>query len=213
MITRKRALLIIVMSTLCVARMGWVGRAMDQVRQQTRTDEAVLKYGVSGRGVTVAILDRGIEWGNPDFVKPDGTTRIKWILDMSGQSLCSPDNPPPVEYTEAQINAARQGGPLLNHRDAVGHGTATAGVAAGNGRTFADGKYRGIAPETDLIIVKLTSEGARAHDDQPAEAAFQGCIDQALDWLDAKISPYWDSPRSPSSIAELSGGRLTAPRQ
>src|SRR5262249_9432301 len=73
-------------------------------------------------------------------------------------------------------------------RDAMGHGTATAGTAAGNGRAFANGKYAGIAPEADLIIVKLTSEGAPAHDNQPAEAPFQGCIDQALTWLDGKIT-------------------------
>lgn len=31
------------------------------------------------------------------------------------------------------------------------------------------------------------SEGAPAHDGQPAETPFQGCIDEALDWLDEKI--------------------------
>jgi subtilisin family serine protease len=161
---------------------------MDLVRQETQTDAAVAKYGVTGRGVTVGILDRGIDWRNPDFIKADGTTRIKWILDMSGQNLCDPSNPPPAEYTEAQINAALAGGPPINERDAVGHGTATAGVAAGNGGAFANGRYRGMAPEADLIIVKLSSEGAPAHDEQPAETPFQGCIDQALDWLDGKIT-------------------------
>jgi hypothetical protein len=61
-------------------------------------------------------------------------------------------------------------------------------VAVGNGRAFASEKYRGIAPEADLIVVKLTSEGAPAHDGEPAEIPFQGCIDQALDWLNGKMS-------------------------
>jgi subtilisin family serine protease len=51
--------------------------AMDLVRQETHTDEAIAKYGVTGKGVTIAILDRGIDWQHPDFIKPDGTTRIK----------------------------------------------------------------------------------------------------------------------------------------
>lgn len=161
--------------------------ALDLVRVETRTDEAVATFGVSGEGVTIAILDRGIDWQHPDFVNDDGTTRIKWLLDMSGFNLCDPGNPPPIEYDETAINSALAGGPPLPFRDAVGHGTATAGTAAGNGRALADGRYRGIAPGADLIVVKLTSEGAPAHGGEPAETAFQGCIDDALDWLDGKI--------------------------
>ncbi|MDY7093199.1 MAG: S8 family serine peptidase [Acidobacteriota bacterium] len=161
--------------------------ALDSVRVETRTDEAVEAFRVSGKGVTVVILDRGIDWEHPDFLDDAGATRIKWMLDHSGFNLCNAGNPPPVEYTEAQINSALSGGPSLAMRDAVGHGTATAGTAAGNGRGLMDRRYRGIAPEADLIVVKLTSEGAPAHDGEPAEAFFQGCIDDALDWVDEKI--------------------------
>ena len=45
-------------------------------------------------------MDRGIDWDHPDFVNPDGTTRIKWLYDMS------PEHPAPVEFSAAQINAA-----------------------------------------------------------------------------------------------------------
>jgi hypothetical protein len=157
-------------------------------RQETRADDAEAAYGVTGRGVTVAILDRGIDWTNPDFIKPDGTTRIKWLLDTEGQNGCDMHNPPPREYSEADINAALQGGPPINSRDALGHGTVTAGIAAGNGRAFADGMYRGMAPEADLVIVRLTSEYVPPHDGQPEQQPFQGCIEQALDWLDQKIT-------------------------
>src|SRR5260370_6629811 len=150
---------------MAIGRLGFtclvkIALGMDLVRQETQTDAAVARYGVTGRGVTVAILDRGIDWRHPDFVKADGTTRIKWMLDMSGQNLCDPANAPPVEYTEAQINAALAGGPPIPERDAVGHGTATAGVAAGNGNAFAGGRFHGSAPEADLVIVQLTAHGA-----------------------------------------------------
>lgn len=141
----------------------------------------------TGTGVTIAILDRGIDWRSPEFINPDGTTRIRWILDQSGQNWCSPDNPDPVEISADQINAALQSGEDIGFRDAVGHGTATAGLAAGNGSSL-DGRYRGVATDADLIIIKATSEGAAAHGSVRAEAAFSGCIDQALDWLDAKIT-------------------------
>src|SRR6266852_2087569 len=70
----------------------------------------------------------------------------------------------------------------------VGYGTLTAGIAAANGRAFAGGKYQGMAPGADLIIVKSTSDGAPAHDGQPPEAPFLANLMQALDWVDQKIT-------------------------
>ncbi len=146
----------------------------------------------TGKGVTVAIIDRGIDWRNPDFLNPDGTTRIKAALDMSAQSNWCFDSaqfpkPQAVEITEDQINAALKGTSTLDFRDAVGHGTATAGLAAGNGSALADKKYAGIAPEADLLIVKQTSEGAPAHGDQPEEKQFNACFDDAVDWVAQKM--------------------------
>ncbi len=156
------------------------------VASETGATEAVAKFGVTGKGVIVAILDRGIDYTLKDFRNADGTTRIKYMLDMSGQNLCASNNPAPVEYTAATINAALKAGKALAERDAVGHGTVGAGLAAGNGSAFANGKYAGLAPEADLLIVKVTSEGAAAHGTQPAEAPFQGCFSSALDWVVAR---------------------------
>ena len=159
-----------------------------QLAIETQLANAVAKYGITGEGVIVAILDRGIDYTHPDFRHPDGTTRILYLLDMSGQNLCASNNPAPLEYNAVQINAALQGGTPLNTRDAVGHGTVTAGIAAGNGRAIGAGEYAGMAPAADLLIVKVTSEGAPAHGTQMAESAFQGCYSQALDWVIGKAN-------------------------
>jgi minor extracellular serine protease Vpr len=154
------------------------------VNKDTQADAAFAKYGASGQGVIVAIMDRGIDYTHPDFRNADGTTRIKMMWDMSAQNLCASNNPAPIVYTEAQINAAlATGGTPLAERDAVGHGTVTAGIAAGNGSALgkASLQYAGIAPQADLLIVKVTSEGAPAHGTQAAEVGFQGCFNQALD--------------------------------
>lgn len=163
--------------------------------------------GATGKGVVIAILDRGIQWQHPDFINPDGTTRIKAMLDMSGQNFCDAGNPAPVEYTEAQINAALHGGASIPLRDAVGHGNVTAGIAAGNGRAAADGRFAGVAPDADLIIVKVTSDGAPAHDNQPAESAFTACYTQALDWLETKL----DALGEPAAVLINSGVQLWGP--
>jgi subtilisin family serine protease len=154
------------------------------VNTDTQADKAFAKYGATGKGVIVAIMDRGIDYTHPDFRNADGTTRIRMMWDMSAQNLCDAGNPAPVVYTQAQINAAlAAGGTPLAERDAVGHGTVTAGIAAGNGSALgkASLQYAGIAPQADLLIVKVTSEGAPAHGTQPAENPFQGCFNQALD--------------------------------
>jgi minor extracellular serine protease Vpr len=160
--------------------------AMDAVRVETKTDLAETQFGVNGTGVTIAILDRGINFRNADFRKADGSTRIRAMLDQTGFNSCTSGTA--VEYTEAQINAALIGGPNIAMRDAVGHGDATAGTAAGNGRSLASLKYRGIAPNADLIIAKVTSEGAPAHDGELAEPAFNGCLTTAIDWVGAKMN-------------------------
>ncbi len=122
-------------------------------------------YNLSGRGVLIGIIDSGIDYENPDFRNEDGTTRIVSLWDQSASG-----NPPAgytagSEFTREEINAvleesASDGFPGLSKgaalsRDTSGHGTAVAGIAAGNGRGSEDRIYRGTAPEAEFIIVKM----------------------------------------------------------
>ena len=111
---------------------------------------------LTGRGVLVGVIDSGIDYANPVFRNADGTTRIRNLWD---QSLS--ENPPEgyligTEYTSEQINEALRQPTMQEQRqivpsqDTSGHGTAVAGVAAGN-----SSEYRGVAYESDLIVVKL----------------------------------------------------------
>lgn len=121
----------------------------------SRSSETGTGGPLFGKGVLVAVLDSGINYELPDFRNQDGSTRIirLWDQTISG-------NPPlgyqiGTEYTRAQINEALEGNQgVIPSRDVSGHGTAVAGVAAGNGRG-SDGEYRGVASESDLLIVKL----------------------------------------------------------
>ena len=149
--------------------------AIDKVRLETGVDAAIAKYGITGRNVVVGILDRGIDWLNNDFRNGDGTTRVAYIFDLTddtGAHATGNSYGVGTIYTRAQINQALTSGVALPTRDAVGHGTTTTGLAAGNGRNSLGGKYRGIAPNATIISVKIVSDGAPAHDDQPAESAY-----------------------------------------
>lgn len=116
---------------------------------------------LSGAGVLVGIIDSGIDYTHPDFCNEDGTTRIAALWDQSFQS----DNPPEgyplgTLFTREEINLALKE-PLRGNRrrivpsvDLSGHGTHVAGIAAGNGRA-SGGQYRGVAFESELLVVKL----------------------------------------------------------
>lgn len=72
-----------------------------------------------------------------------------------------------TEFTRAVIDRAleqtteRERFALCPSRDISGHGTHVTGIAAGNGRA-SQGRYRGVAYESPLLIVKLGTPGERS---------------------------------------------------
>src|SRR5689334_12688961 len=126
---------VIAFGTLMVTPQG--AAADDLVKQETRVADAFANYGITGNGVIVAIMDRGIDWQNNDFRNLDGTTRIAYIFDLTDDAGATLSGNPygiGTIYTRAQINNALLLGTTLSTRDAVGHGTSTAGICCGNGR-------------------------------------------------------------------------------
>lgn len=122
--------------------------------QPVREEE---RYGLSGEGVLISIIDSGIEYIHPDFQNDDGTSRILYMWDQTAQGAPPQGFRSGVEYDNSQINSALASGnpqEIVPETDFIGHGTAVAGVAAGNGRA-SGGETTGIAPKASLIVVKL----------------------------------------------------------
>ncbi len=118
-------------------------------------------YNLSGRGVIVGIIDSGIDYTHPDFINEDGTSRILYIWDQTIQGSPPAGFKNGTEYDSIQLNAALnspQPYTIVPSMDTVGHGSAVAGVAAGNGRA-SEGFQRGVAPEASIITVKLGHHG------------------------------------------------------
>lgn len=120
-------------------------------RQMVEADASL-----TGRGIMVGIIDSGIDLSHPDFRNIDGTTRVRWLWDQTAN-----EGAPPigynmgVEYSSEEINRllSEDVRPLPGE-DNERHGTPVAGIAAGNGRG-SDGRFAGIATESELIVVKL----------------------------------------------------------
>lgn len=145
------------------------------IRQQ-KADEVVRGgyLGLTGKGVLVAVIDSGIDFRHPDFqtLGADGkpNTRIEMLWDTSlsekeravgnAAPLTYPDGQPfGTLFTREQLNAdLRAATPQIAPTDLVGHGTACAGIAVGQGA--ANRFNKGVAPGADLIGIRLGKQDA-----------------------------------------------------
>lgn len=122
-------------------------------RSSCITQVTLPPLSLTGNGVLVGFVDSGIDLTHPDFQDSNGNSRVLFLWDQTR------DEDPPdgylfgTEYNNDQINEALRAGKTLS-KDESGHGTAAAGIACGNGNA-SKGRYRGIAPEAELIVVKM----------------------------------------------------------
>ena len=145
--------------------------------------------GLTGKGILVGIVDSGVDYFHPDFRNEDGSSRILRLWDQSLDG-----NPPEgyligTEFTREQIDEAIKQ-PTVPMRmqivpsvDVSGHGTSVAGIAAGNGRGSRGRIYRGVATQSELLVVKLGN---------PREEGFPRTTElmQAIDYVVRKALFY-----------------------
>ena len=146
-------------------------RTFERAKDQIMRDAAVQKDGshvlstplrldaderFTGKGVTIAFLDSGF-YPHVDLTSPrNRILAYRSLLDPDGKldSLFQPDV-------------------------ASWHGMMTSVVAAGNG-TLSNGFYRGLAPDADVVLVKLARTGRITDDD----------IRTGLEWVLANHAKY-----------------------
>ena len=101
--------------------------------------DAAWNRGVTGSGVTVAVLDTGVAPNLPDLAG----RLVQVTDDLSGQVT-------PCKNLSGELDC----------NDRYGHGTFIAGLVAGNGAS-SGGKWKGVAPEASVLSVKAAgADGA-----------------------------------------------------
>ena len=117
--------------------------------------DAPLMESYSGKDVVMGFIDTGIDIFHPDFIDANGQTRIMAIWDQT-----VPDNGTSSYGYGAVWDSASINNATCTHTDAgsTGHGTHVAGIGAGNGLAVND--YRGVAHESELVIVSSNFNAA-----------------------------------------------------
>lgn len=156
-----------------VTREGWTALAADpgvtkvdldqaaevtMARVQTTTESlGVKRMGLTGTGVTVAVIDTGIDASHPDLAGAI-IDEACFCMNAGGQPCC-----PNGSTKQLGMGSAR---------DDNGHGTHLAGIIAGRGRVAP----KGLAPGAYLVVIKIADKNG---------STSTWSMLAALDWLAA----------------------------
>lgn len=148
-------------------RMDNYGAKKDTKTTMVRGEGNRLASDYTGKGVTVAIVDTGIDSNHPDLadrVVKHVNFEASWLMDGIQDG----------EYTDQIAEAT--GNPI----DSVGHGTHVAGIVAGTGAGAAgDLDFSGVAPEASLLSLKI----ADAHQGVLYDLGFETNCLLAYEWM------------------------------
>ena len=113
---------------------------------------------LDGTGVLIGMVDSGIDYLNPEFIREDGTSRIEVIWDQTVQVENS-NYYVGTEFSNNDINKAIERSKngenpydIVPSRDENGHGTKMAGIIGARGYKS---EIRGIANNSNYAVVKL----------------------------------------------------------
>lgn len=131
------------------ALMDDTARAMHQVNE-VHSGMSPLQQAYTGKDVIVGIVDQGLDHRHPDFIKPNGDSRVIRYWD---HSILNPtQTPSPYNYGQVWYENQINDGTITSNEESSGHGTTVTGMATGNG--LANGTNKGMAPESDIIFVE-----------------------------------------------------------
>ncbi|THV27666.1 S8 family serine peptidase [Glycomyces paridis] len=141
----------------------------------------------TGEGVVVAVVDSGVDADHPDLAGAVLPGRSYVDLDPGDEPrlLALGSEPGPV-YERA-----------FGQADPVGHGTAVAGLIAAG----ADSGHPGVAPDAEILPVRVLDDENRYHDSAMVGAAVEWAVDNGADIVNLSLGGHYDSAPFAEAIA------------
>lgn len=132
--------------------------------------------GYTGEGVTVAVIDTGVDYTHPDLSHAFG--------DYLGWDFV--DNDPDPQETLIED--------VVDPEDATNHGTHVAGTIAANGDLV------GVAPDATLLAYRVLGPGGRGSTDHVI-AAIERAVEDGADIMNLSLGASLNNPDYPTSLA------------
>lgn len=110
-----------------------------------------LQLPFTGKDVIVGFVDQGIDYNHPDFIAPNGQSRVLYYWDHT-LPFHALRTPLPYGYGQVWNNQEIQNGICTSMEESTAHGTSVAGVATSN--ALANGREKGMAPEANIIMIE-----------------------------------------------------------
>jgi minor extracellular serine protease Vpr len=132
--------------------------------------------GYTGKGVTVAVIDTGVDYTHPDLVHAFG--------DYKGWDFVDNDDDPQETLIEDVLNPAL----------ATNHGTHVAGTIAANGQ------IKGVAPDANLLAYRVLGPGGSGTTSDVV-AAIERAVEDGADIMNLSLGATVNNPDFPTSIA------------
>jgi minor extracellular serine protease Vpr len=174
----------------------------------TGADQAQNELGLDGSGVTIAIMDSGLDYTLPEFGGCFGPScKVRGGFDLVGDTYNDSQGPAfqPVPHPDADPlpcdpNFADRAEVLGAGTSDAGHGTHVAGIAAADGRGQA-GEVVGVAPGARLLAYRVFGCNGSTDTDVMIHAMELALADHA-DVLNMSIgSAFSNWPESPEAVA------------
>lgn len=132
--------------------------------------------GFTGKGVTVAVIDTGVDYTHPDLEHAFGEY-LGWdFVD---------NNADPQETLIGDVE---------NPADATNHGTHVAGTIAANGA------LKGVAPDAQLLAYRVLGPGGSGSTENVL-AAIERAVEDGADVMNLSLGASLNAPDYPTSIA------------
>lgn len=116
------------------------------------------EFALTGKGVTVCVIDQGFDFQHPAFKDSQGRSRIKCVYLMNDDNghkfVVHDDEAGDIEMPGSIYDTPELIATLQTDNPSEMHGTHTAGITVGSRSPLG---YGGMAPDADIVLVPIAS--------------------------------------------------------